>query len=182
MEFIESDIKGLIEIQPKLWGDARGVFFESYRKDLFENAGIPFDFVQDNQSFSEKGVVRGLHMQLGAKAQGKLVRVVMGKVLDVVVDVRIDSPTFGQHRSFVLDSQKNNLLFIPEGFLHGFSALEDSIFAYSCTNFYDKASEAGVIYNDPSLNIDWMQQNPNVSEKDMALPTLEQLSKVLNQA
>jgi dTDP-4-dehydrorhamnose 3,5-epimerase len=179
MEFKETDIKGLIEIKPKLWGDARGVFFESYRKDLFEAAGIPFNFVQDNQSFSEKGVVRGLHMQLGQHVQGKLVRVITGKVLDVVVDVRLGSDTFGQHRSFILDATLNNMLYVPEGFLHGFSALEDSIFSYSCTNYYHKASEVGLRYNDPSLAINWMQEAPNVSEKDLALPYLQEFKELL---
>jgi dTDP-4-dehydrorhamnose 3,5-epimerase len=173
MKFITTPFEGLIEIYPKVWGDSRGAFFESYHKALFTQNGIDVDFVQDNQSFSAAGVVRGLHLQHGSWAQGKLVRVIKGKVLDVVVDVRPHSATFGLHASFVLDTQQCNMLYVPPGFLHGFSTLEDAIFSYKCTNYYNKAAEGGVIYNDPTLQIDWGIGSPIVSEKDIELPSFK---------
>lgn len=173
MEFKESFIKGLFEIQPRIFEDERGFFFESYNKDAFAKHGLDFDFVQDNQSFSVKGVLRGLHFQKEPFAQGKLVRVVKGKVLDVVVDLRRSSPTFGQHATFVLEAEKNNMVYVPEGFAHGFLALEEAIFMYKCTNLYNKASESGIIWNDPTLNIDWGITAPNVSEKDLILPAFD---------
>jgi dTDP-4-dehydrorhamnose 3,5-epimerase len=179
MEFKESKIKGVFEIFPKLWGDSRGVFFESFRKDLFKAKGIELDFIQDNQSFSEKGVLRGLHMQHEPFAQGKLVRVITGKVMDVVVDIRKNSPTFGHHEKFILDAQINNLVFVPPGFLHGFVTLEDAIFTYKCTNYYNKPAEGGVKYDCKTLNIDWGISNPIVSEKDMQLPNFEQFTKFI---
>lgn len=175
MEFRKTSIEGLIEICPKIFGDARGHFFESYREDLFAQNGIPSRFVQDNQSFSTAGVLRGLHFQHEPFAQGKLVRVVVGKVIDVAVDIRPDSPTFGKYERFILDASLQNMVYIPEGFAHGFAALEDSIFSYKCTNNYNKASEGGIIWNDTELNIDWKIENPNVSEKDLELPTFKEL-------
>jgi dTDP-4-dehydrorhamnose 3,5-epimerase len=175
METIEHKIKGLIEFIPRVFGDERGFFFESFNKVNLENAGIKDNFVQDNQSFSKKGVVRGLHFQKNPFAQGKLVRVITGKALDVAVDLRKNSPTFGQYETFLLDSTKQNMVYIPAGFAHGFSALEDTIFFYKCTNFYNKASEAGIIWNDPTLNINWEVESPNVSDKDKELKTLEEL-------
>lgn len=174
MEFRKTKIDGVIEIFPRIFGDARGVFFESFKKGLFAENGISLDFVQDNQSFSEKGVLRGLHMQHEPHAQGKLVRVITGKVLDVVVDIRKDSPTFGQHEKFVLDAVKNNMVYVPPGFLHGFYTLEDAIFSYKCTDFYNKSAEGGVKFDDNTLNIDWGVSEPNVSEKDMQLPSFEE--------
>jgi dTDP-4-dehydrorhamnose 3,5-epimerase len=173
MEFKESFIKGLFEIQPRVFEDARGFFFESYNKETFAKNGLDFDFVQDNQSFSVKGVLRGLHFQKAPYAQGKLVRVVSGKVLDVVVDLRRNSPTFGRYEKFVLEAEKNNMVYVPEGFAHGFLTLEDAVFMYKCTNLYNKASESGLIWNDPTLNIDWGISEPNVSEKDLVLPVFE---------
>lgn len=173
MEFRSTKIVGVFEIFPKIWGDARGVFFESFRKDLFANNGITVDFVQDNQSFSEKGVLRGLHMQHEPHAQGKLVRVISGKVLDVVVDIRKNSPTFGHHEKFVLDAERNNMVYVPPGFLHGFLTLEDAVFSYKCTDYYNKATEGGVKFDDKTLNIDWGITDPKVSEKDMQLPSFE---------
>ncbi|MBK6978132.1 MAG: dTDP-4-dehydrorhamnose 3,5-epimerase [Cytophagaceae bacterium] len=171
MEFRESDkIKGLIEVTPRVFEDSRGYFFESYREELFLKNGITERFVQDNQSFSTKGVLRGLHYQRAPFAQGKLVRVVMGSVLDIAVDIRPGSPTFGQYEAFLLTAENQKLLYLPPGFAHGFVTLEDAIFTYKCTNLYDKASEGGIIYNDPTLNIDWGIINPNVSEKDLILP------------
>ncbi|WP_064196817.1 MULTISPECIES: dTDP-4-dehydrorhamnose 3,5-epimerase [Emticicia] len=175
MEFRKTSIEGLIEIYPKIFGDARGHFFESYRHNIFAENGIPFTFVQDNQSFSTAGVLRGLHFQSQPYSQGKLVRVITGKVVDVAVDIRPNSPTFGKYERFVLDSKLQNMVFIPEGFAHGFAALEDSIFTYKCTNIYNKAAEGGIIWNDPDLNIDWGITNPNVSEKDLELPTFKEL-------
>lgn len=175
MEFRESDkIKGLIEVTPKVFEDNRGYFFESYREELFQKNGITERFVQDNQSFSTKGVLRGLHYQRAPFAQGKLVRVIMGSVLDVAVDIRPDSPTFGQYEAFLLTAQNQKMLYLPPGFAHGFVTLEDAIFTYKCTNLYDKASEGGIIYNDPALNIDWGITNPVVSEKDLILPILSE--------
>lgn len=175
MEFKTTSIEGLIEILPKVFGDSRGYFFESYRQHLFIENGIPNQFVQDNQSFSTAGVLRGLHFQNPPYAQGKLVRVITGKVIDVAVDIRPNSPTFGQYQSFVLDATLQNMVYIPEGFAHGFVALEDSIFSYKCTNNYNKAAEGGIIWNDPDLNIDWGIEQPNVSEKDLELPSFKQL-------
>jgi len=175
MEFRESDkIKGLIEVTPKVFEDNRGYFFESYREELFQKNGITERFVQDNQSFSTKGVLRGLHYQRAPFAQGKLVRVIMGSVLDVAVDIRPDSPTFGQYEAFLLTAQNQKMLYLPPGFAHGFVTLEDAIFTYKCTNLYDKASEGGIIYNDPALNIDWGITDPVVSEKDLILPVLSE--------
>lgn len=170
MEIRTFDIAGLVEITPKVFYDDRGYFFESFHKARFAEAGIEEDFVQDNQSFSKKGVLRGLHFQKEPFAQGKLVRVFSGKVLDVALDLRPDSPTFGQHQSLILDSEKNNLLYIPVGFAHGFLALEDSVFMYKCTNVYHKDSEWGIRWDDPALGIDWGINNPIVSEKDEELP------------
>lgn len=175
MEFRESDkIKGLIEVTPKVFEDNRGYFFESYREELFQKNGITERFVQDNQSFSTKGVLRGLHYQRAPFAQGKLVRVIMGSVLDVAVDIRPGSPTFGQYEAFLLTAQNQKMLYLPPGFAHGFVTLEDAIFTYKCTNLYDKASEGGIIYNDPALNIDWGITDPVVSEKDLILPVLSE--------
>jgi len=175
MEFKESYIKGLVEIVPKVFEDDRGWFLETYNEKVFKDQGITEKFIQDNQSFSVKGVVRGLHFQRPPFAQGKLVRVITGKVLDVAVDLRKNSPTFGKYESFILDSKKCNMVYIPEGFAHGFAALEDSIFAYKCTNLYNKESEGGINWADPSLNIDWGVKNPIVSEKDQALKLMDEL-------
>jgi dTDP-4-dehydrorhamnose 3,5-epimerase len=175
MEFKELRIKGLIELTPRLFGDDRGFFFESYNKATLLKAGLDLNFVQDNQSFSIPGVVRGLHFQKPPFEQGKLVRVLKGKILDVAVDIRKDSPTFGQYESVILDDKKCNMLWVPPGFAHGFSVLEESMVMYKCTNLYDKASEGGIIWNDPDLKIDWMIANANVSDKDKELPSLANL-------
>ena len=175
MQVLPTAIEGLIELIPRVFEDERGHFFESYNKQLFASLGLPMEFVQDNQSFSVKGVLRGLHMQNGSFAQGKLVRVISGQVLDVAVDLRPDSPTYGQYETFLLDAKLANMAYIPEGFAHGFVALEDSVFSYKCTNVYNKASESGIIWNDPDLNIDWGITNPIVSEKDQELKLLRDL-------
>ncbi len=171
----ETSIAGLVEIFPRIFEDERGAFFESYNREAFEKAGIPAHFVQDNQSFSVKGVLRGLHFQNEPFAQGKLVRVISGRVIDVAVDIRPESPTFGQYELFELDAKRNNMAYIPEGFAHGFAAVEDSVFSYKCTNLYNKACESGIIWNDATLNIEWGVKNPIVSEKDVELPTFKAL-------
>lgn len=173
MKVTTTAIEGLLIIEPRIFQDDRGFFFESYSQKKYQEAGINATFVQDNQSFSQKGAVRGLHAQAPPFAQGKLVRVLQGRVLDVAVDVRKGSPTYGQHVSIELSGENNLQFWIPEGFLHGFSVLEDNtVFSYKVTNFYDKASEIGVIWNDPSLGIGWGMDNKDVllSAKDEILP------------
>ncbi|NBA88270.1 dTDP-4-dehydrorhamnose 3,5-epimerase [Emticicia sp. CRIBPO] len=179
MEFKKSAILGLTEIFPRIFKDERGHFLETYQYELFKNNGVAAQFIQDNQSFSTKGVLRGLHFQNAPHAQGKLVRVISGKVLDVAVDIRPDSPTFGQHETFVLTAELSNMVFIPEGFAHGFLTLEDAVFSYKCTNLYNKASEGGLLWNDPEIGINWGYENPLVSEKDVILPTLAEFKKSL---
>lgn len=171
-EIKQTSLLGLLEIFPRVFPDSRGYFFESFRQDWLDKVGVHESWVQDNQSFSQKGTVRGLHFQRGAHAQAKLVRVIAGKVLDVAVDLRKGSPSFGQVYSTILDTEKNNLLYIPAGFGHGFSVLEDAVFVYKCSNYYHKDSEGGVRWSDPSLGIDWQVSEPIVSEKDQILPTL----------
>ncbi len=169
------EIAGLYEIQPKVFGDARGYFFESYsEKDFFE-AGLTMKFVQDNQSFSAKGVLRGLHFQT-MHPQGKLVRAMEGKVYDVAVDLRKGSETFGRYFGVLLDSEKQNQFYIPEGFAHGFFVLSDSaVFAYKCTDFYHPEDEGGLMWNDATVGIDWKKVagdiEPVLSEKDTKHPS-----------
>lgn len=171
MEVIKHFLEGVIEFTPRQFKDSRGWFMESYNEQALKEIGIDVKFVQDNQSVSLKNVLRGLHFQRPPYAQAKLVRVVSGKVLDVVVDLRKDSKTYGQHLTCVLDSESNNQLFIPEGFAHGFLALEENTnFMYKCSAYYNHASEGGLIWNDPDLNIDWNVENPLVSDKDQILP------------
>jgi dTDP-4-dehydrorhamnose 3,5-epimerase len=175
MKFSKTSLPDVLAITPAVYGDDRGHFFESFNLDLWRAQGLTSEFVQDNQSFSKKGVVRGLHFQRAPHAQGKLVRVIVGKVLDVAVDLRPESPAFGKFEIFELDAQKGNMVYIPEGFAHGFAALEDSIFQYKCTNLYHKASEGGLRWDDPFLNIPWGIENPIVSPKDEILPTFEEV-------
>ncbi|MBB6002426.1 dTDP-4-dehydrorhamnose 3,5-epimerase [Arcicella rosea] len=177
MKVTEASLKDVLIIEPPVFGDARGVFFESFNSITWAKQGLPSEFVQDNQSFSVKGVLRGLHFQQGEFAQGKLVRVITGRVLDVAVDIRPDSPTFGKWEFFELDGKSNKMVYIPVGFAHGFLALEDSIFSYKCTAGYNKASEGGIIWNDPVLKIEWPVENPNISDKDLILPTFESYFK-----
>ena len=176
-EFIPSPIAGLYEVQPKVFGDNRGYFFESYNQQDFHKAGLCMQFVQDNQSSSKKGVLRGLHFQK-QHPQGKLVQVISGRVYDVAVDLRKDSPTFGHYHGVVLDGEEHNEFYIPEGFAHGFYVLSDSaVFAYKCTDFYHPEDEAGIIWNDPSINIDWSsyfcKATPLLSEKDKVHPLFD---------
>lgn len=163
---------GLFEITPTIFHDERGWFFEVYKEEAFRHNGITTRFVQENQSYSKKGVVRGLHFQLDPYAQAKLVTVLKGKALDVVVDLRPDSATFKKVYYCLLDDQRHNMLMIPEGFAHGFAALEDTIFFYKCSNAYNRESERGIRWNDPQLAINWEVTHPVVSEKDKQLPTL----------
>ena len=174
MEIIQEPLPGLLLLKPKVFADHRGHFYESYRADFFAKIGLDVSFVQDNQSLSNKGIVRGLHFQSPPRAQDKLVRVVAGAVLDVAVDIRKNSPTYGKVFAVELTAENFLMLFIPKGFAHGFATIEDAVFTYKCTNYYDKASEAGIIFNDPELNIDWGIENPLVSEKDLELPSLKQ--------
>jgi dTDP-4-dehydrorhamnose 3,5-epimerase len=175
MEVRETFIEGLVEIYARIFRDERGFFLETYNKEAFESAGIKTVFIQDNQSYSTKGVLRGLHFQKAPFAQAKLVSVLSGKVLDVAVDLRKNSPTFGKHVTVMLEAEKRNMLLVPEGFAHGFVALEDSVFSYKCSNVYHKESEAGIIWNDKDLNINWGFDNPLVSEKDIVLPAFKNL-------
>ncbi len=179
MKIESTFIEGCFIIKPKEIIDNRGTFFESFnQKKFYEVTGFQTNFVQDNQSVSQKGVVRGLHFQKGEYAQAKLVRVVQGEVLDVVVDLRPNSETYGKHFSIILNDQNNFQLFIPRGFAHGFITLsERSIFAYKCDNYYDKSSESGIVFNDPDLDIDWRYDLDQVklSEKDKELPSFKSL-------
>ena len=177
MKLTETGLAGCLILEPAVFEDQRGYFMETFNKKRFNEAiGSEIHFVQDNQSRSRKGVVRALHYQVGQHAQAKLVRVLSGEVLDVAVDLRKGSPTFGQHVSVVLSDRNKKQLFIPRGFGHGFVTLSDSAeFFYKCDNYYNKDSEGGIIYNDPALGIDWQLPADTlvVSEKDRLLPTLE---------
>ena len=169
MNFIKTDIDGVIIIEPKVFEDERGYFFEAYNESEFSAQGITAKFVQDNQSKSKYGVVRGLHCQLGEHAQAKLVRVLEGRVLDVAVDIRKNSPTFGKYVAVELSAENKRQLFIPRGFLHGFSVLsEAAVFTYKCDNLYCKAAEFGIRYDDPEIGIDWKIPADKIitSEKD----------------
>ena len=181
MNISATPIADLFVIEPKVWKDNRGYFYESYSTKNFEAAGIQASFVQDNQSISQKGTLRGLHAQKAPFAQGKLVRVIQGSVLDVAVDARKESPTYGQHFSIELSGENHKQLWVPPGFLHGFLTLEDdTIFTYKVTNYYDKESELGVIWDDPTLNINWNTTlEPSellLSEKDLILPAFADFS------
>lgn len=179
MEIIDTPIAGLKIVQPKVWGDARGYFFESYSLAAFEAAGLPTDFVQDNQSLSAKDILRGLHFQKPPYAQGKLVRVIKGAVLDVVVDLRSSSPTYGHHYAIELNEDNKTMFWIPPGFAHGFLTLaDDTIFVYKVTGLYNKESEGGLLWNDPALGINWGIENPLLSDKDRILPLLAELPAI----
>ena len=174
MPFTSAHIPGVLIFDPNVFGDSRGYFFESYNERLFHENGIMTRFVQDNQSSSTYGVVRGLHYQLAPHAQTKLIRVLNGRILDVIVDIRKGSPAYGQAFSIELSAENKKQLFIPAGFAHGFSVLSDTAdILYKCDNFYNKESERGIIYSDPVLAIDWQipADKAIVSEKDQILPT-----------
>lgn len=175
MQVIETGIKDLVEIIPSVFHDSRGWFFEFYKDQVYRQKGITNQFHQENISFSKKGVVRGLHFQLAPFEQAKLVSVLSGKVLDVVVDLRKGSPTFGKVHRCILDSEKHNLLMVPEGFAHGFASLEDSLFIYKTSSLYHKESECGIRWDDPTLNISWLVADPVLSDKDRQLPSFDEL-------
>lgn len=181
MEIEQISLIGCYLMTPQTFTDERGVFFESFNKKRFsELTGLSADFVQDNQSLSHKGVLRGLHFQTGNFGQAKLVRVITGSVMDVVVDMRLESKTFGQHFTVLLSAQNNKQLYIPRGFAHGFLVLEDhTIFSYKCDNYYNQPSEKGIIFNDKTLNIDWQfpESEMIISQKDKILPTFKSLFK-----
>jgi dTDP-4-dehydrorhamnose 3,5-epimerase len=175
MEIIKTDFKGLVVIKPDVFTDKRGYFFESFNVSSYRNAGIDFSPVQDNESRSSKGVIRGLHYQLRPHDQAKLIRVIEGKIFDVALDIRKGSDTFGQWYGIELDSESKTQLFIPKGFAHGFSVLSEiAVILYKVDNIYDKLSERGISLNDPDLNIDWRlaKTKPVISEKDMKNPNL----------
>lgn len=167
MQIIPTPIEGLVIIQPNVFKDSRGYFFESYNKEAFQKQGIHTDFLQDNESCSQKGVLRGLHFQHPPHAQVKLVRVIAGAVLDVAVDIRKNSPTYGKHFSILLTAVNKTMFYVPVGFAHGFVVAEDdTIFSYKCSNTYHKESEDGILWCDKDLGIDWGIKNPILSEKD----------------
>ncbi len=173
MPFIETGIVGLYVFEPKVFEDNRGYFFEAYNQNVYNQQGIDIRFVQDNQSFSARGTIRGLHYQLPPHAQTKLVRVLSGSILDVAVDIRKGSPTYGKIFTVELNAANRKQLFIPAGFAHGFSVLSETAeVLYKCDKFYNKESEAGIIYNDQFLSIDWQIEKDAalISEKDMKLP------------
>ena len=178
MEVIKTDIEGLLVIHPDVFVDERGYFFESFNSRKFNEMGINSEFVQDNISKSIKGTLRGLQIQIGGKTQGKLCQVIYGKVLDVAVDVRTGSKTFGKHYSVILSEENHTQLWIPKGLAHGFSVLsEEAIFSYKCTEHYDKESERAILYNDSKLGIDWKIKEPVVSEKDLKADSFDEFCR-----
>lgn len=181
MNFIATKLQGCFIIEPKVIQDERGYFMESFNEKAFQQGtGQPVHFVQDNQSFSSKGVLRGLHYQTGEHAQAKLVRVLHGEVLDVAVDIRPDSPTFGQYEAVILSSENQRQFFVPRGFAHGFLVLsERAVFFYKCDNFYNKESEGGIIFDDKTININWNFPTAEliISEKDKVQPNLQNAKK-----
>lgn len=181
MKFTETKLKGCFILEPKIIQDERGYFMESFNERTFqEGVGQKVHFVQDNQSFSSKGVLRGLHYQTGEHAQAKLVRVLQGEVLDVAVDIRPDSETYGQFEAVILSAENQTQFFIPRGFAHGFLVLsETATFFYKCDNFYNKEAEGGILFNDETIGIDWNFDTEKliISEKDKFLPTLANAKK-----
>ena len=178
MKIENLEIKGIKIITPDKYSDERGYFLEVFQSKKYKKLGIANEFVQDNQSFSRYGTIRGLHYQIGNFAQGKLVHIIQGKILDVAVDIRFGSPTFGKHISLELSDSNHKLIWIPAGFAHGFSVLsETATVLYKCTAVYSPAHERRVLYNDPALNIDWKVKKPLVSEKDKKHPVFENIDK-----
>jgi len=167
MQVSKTPIEGLLVIHPKVFQDERGYFYEPYNKKTFNEAGITDEFVQDNQSCSQKDVLRGLHFQNPPYVQSKLLRVVQGSILDVAVDIRKSSPTYGKYYEIVLSAKNKTLFYVPAGFAHGFLTLEDhTVLMYKCSGFYNKAAEDALIWNDPDIHINWGVSNPILSEKD----------------
>lgn len=174
MEIIKTTIQDLVIIKPRVFADDRGYFFESYSKEAFHKLGLDMEFVQDNESKSQKDVLRGLHFQKPPYAQGKLVRVIQGAVIDVAVDLRSGSETYGKWEAVELSAENKLMFWVPPGFAHGFVTLEDdTVFAYKCTAPYNKESEGSLVWNDPELNIDWKTESPILSEKDKTGPSLK---------
>ncbi|MBA3664721.1 MAG: dTDP-4-dehydrorhamnose 3,5-epimerase [Bacteroidetes bacterium] len=168
MEIIHTELKGLVVLKPKVFADARGYFFESYNQKLFNDAGLNLNFVQDNQSLSQKGVLRGLHFQNPPHAQGKLVRVITGAVYDVAVDIRKNSPTYGKWFGIELTEENKWMMYVPAGFAHGFLTLRDNtVFSYKCTAFYNKEAEDCLLWNDTQIGINWNVKDPLLSQKDL---------------
>ncbi len=178
MKVFKTELEGVLVIEPDFFTDARGYFFESYNRKKYEDAGLNFSFVQDNISKSQKGTVRGLHYQIGDYAQGKLCQVLTGNVLDVAVDIRFGSETFGKYFSVELTGENHKQIWIPPGFAHGFSVLsDDTIFSYKCTAFYSREDERAIIYNDADLGINWKTDKPIVSEKDLKARKFKEIDK-----
>jgi dTDP-4-dehydrorhamnose 3,5-epimerase len=176
MKIIRTDIEEILIFEPDVFRDSRGYFFESYNKKTYQDFGIIDEFVQDNESTSKQSVIRGLHYQVGENAQGKLVRVILGRILDVAVDIRFGSPTFGQHIATELSADDFRQFWIPKGFAHGFSVLsEEAILCYKCTKPYSPSDERGIVFNDPDLGIDWKVTTPIVSEKDRSLTNFKDI-------
>jgi dTDP-4-dehydrorhamnose 3,5-epimerase len=178
MKFIETDLQGLLIVEPDVFKDQRGYFFESFSDKRYKEAGINHEFVQDNISKSVKNTIRGLHYQVGEFAQGKLCQAIVGEVLDVAVDVRFGSPTFGKHVSVILSEENRRQLWMPPGFAHGFAVLSEiAIFHYKCTSYYSKKDERGILYNDSELKINWGISDPVVSEKDLSNVEFKKIGK-----
>jgi len=178
MKVSETNLKGVLVIEPNIFNDNRGFFFESYSEKKYNDAGINEKFVQDNISKSTIGTIRGLHYQIGENAQGKLCQVLLGRVLDVAVDIRFGSPTFGQHYSIELSEENHRQIWIPKGFAHGFSVLSDeALFMYKCTAYYSKKDERSIIFNDGDLNIDWRVDATKLSEKDLLSKKFKEIEK-----
>lgn len=182
MKAIETGLQGLFLLEPKVYADHRGYFLETFNERSFSSLGFKYNFVQDNESFSKYGTIRGMHFQKGEFAQAKLVRVIKGAVQDVVVDIRKESPTFGKSFSSILTDEDKRMMLIPRGFAHGFAVLSESaIFSYKCDNFYSAANEGGLNYADPALNIDWQIPTDKrvLSDKDKVNPSLKELTESL---
>lgn len=176
MQVTTTFIEGLKIIQPTVFNDARGYFYEPYNRKTYAEAGIAEEFVQDNQSFSQKGVIRGLHFQNPPHAQAKLLRILQGSIWDVVVDIRTSSPTYGKYFGIELSAENKTIFYVPRGFAHGFLTLEDNtLLLYKCSDFYNKASEESLVWNDPDVSIPWNISNPILSEKDLKGKTLKEL-------
>lgn len=178
MKIIKTDIDGVLIIEPDVFNDARGFFFESYNEKNYRDAGLNFNFVQDNISKSAFGTIRGLHYQVGEYAQGKLCQVIKGKVFDVAVDIRFGSPTFGKYVGAELTEENHRQIWMPPGFAHGFSVLSDeAIFMYKCTALYSKKDERSILFSDADINVDWRIEKPIVSEKDMLSKKFKDIEK-----
>ena len=174
MKILQTELPGLLIIEPDVFRDERGYFCETYNQEKLSQLGFNKTFVQDNESMSSKGVLRGIHFQKPPFAQAKLVRVVRGSIIDFAVDLRKGSPTYGKYKAVELDSETKKMLYLPEGFGHAFVSLEDNtIFSYKCSNFYNKESESGILWSDEDLNIDWKIDNPILSDKDKILGKLK---------